>query len=200
MKQDWTGSKEGVFSTLGATNHFDSERQNEDYYATDPKAVKFLLELEKFKDMMVWECACGEGHLSKQMKEMGFEVFSTDLIDRNYGNGIYDFLGPDNNEVLEINIITNPPFRYANDFIRKGMSILAKGYKMALFLPIRYLEGKERKRIFKQYPPKKVLVTSSRINCSKNGEFETMGGTAIGYAWFIWEKDFKGKPTLEWFN
>ena len=200
MKQDWTGSKEGVFSTLGATNHFDSERQNEDYYATDPKAVKFLLELEKFKDMMVWECACGEGHLSKEMEEMGFEVFSTDLIDRNYGNGIYDFLGPDNNEVLEINIITNPPFRYANDFIRKGMSILAKGYKMALFLPIRYLEGKERKRIFKQYPPKKVLVTSSRINCSKNGEFETMGGTAIGYAWFIWEKDFKGKPTLEWFN
>ena len=199
MKQDWTGSKEGVFSTLGATNHFDSERQNEDYYATDPKAVKFLLELEKFNGI-IWECACGEGHLSKEMEEMGFEVFSTDLIDRGYGNGIYDFLGPENNEVLEINIITNPPFRYANDFIRKGMSILVKGYKMALFLPIRYLEGKERKQIFKQFPPKKVLVTSSRINCSKNGEFDTMGGTAIGYAWFVWEQGFKGKPTLEWFN
>ena len=48
MKNDWTGSKLGIFSTMGATNHSDSDRQSEDYYATDPKAVKFLLEIEKF--------------------------------------------------------------------------------------------------------------------------------------------------------
>ena len=199
MKNDWTGSKLGIFSTMGATNHSDSDRQSEDYYATDPKAVKFLLEIEKFKGI-IWECACGEGHLSKEMQRVGYEVFSTDLVNRGYGNGIYDFLGRENKEVLDINIITNPPFRYANEFIRKGMSIIAKGYKLALFLPIRYLEGKERKQIFKQFPPKKVLVSSSRISCSRNGEFETMGGTAIGYAWFVWEQGFKGKPTLAWFN
>ena len=200
MKKDWVGDTLSVFTTMGSSNYFHTDRQTEDYYATDPKAVRFLLELEKFKDMIVWECACGEGHLSKEMVEMGFEVFSTDLIDKGFGDGIYDFLEPGNNEILEMNIITNPPFRYTNEFVRKGISILATGYKMALFLPIRYLEGKERKQIFKQFPPKKVLVASSRINCSKNGEFETMGGTAIGYAWFIWEKGFKGKPTLEWFN
>lgn len=200
MKKDWIGTREGVFMNMGATNHFDSERQQEDYYATDPIAVRFLLELEKFKDMTVWECACGEGHLSKEMVEMGFEVFSSDLIDRGFGNGIYNFLGPDNNEVLEMNIITNPPYKYANDFIKKGMEVVAKGYKMALLLPLRYLEGKERKQIFRQFPPKKIYVSSSRINCAKNGEFDKLQGSAMAYAWFIWEQGFKGKLTLEWFN
>ena len=199
MKKEWTGTKEGVFFNMGATNHSHSERQEQDYYATDPIAIQLLLKVENF-DGIIWECACGEGHLSKEMQNLGHKVFSSDLVDRGFGDGMYDFLGTDNNEVLEMNIITNPPYKYANDFIKKGMEVLAIGYKMALLLPIRYLEGKERKHIFKQFPPKKVYVSSSRINCAKNGEFDKLQGSAMAYAWFIWEQGFKGKPTLAWFN
>jgi hypothetical protein len=199
MKKDWKGSPSAVFANLGASNHFDSVRQSEDYYATEPKAVEMLLKIENFNGV-IWECACGEGHISKEMKRLGHEVVSSDLINRGYGDGQYDFLGAENNEVLEINIITNPPYKYANEFIKKGMEILESGYKMAMLLPIRYLEGKQRKQIFKQFPPKKVYVSSSRIKCAKNGEFDKMEGSAMSYAWFVWQKGFKGKPTLEWFN
>ena len=33
-----------VFTTLGASSHTNSKRQNEDYYATEPKAAEILLE------------------------------------------------------------------------------------------------------------------------------------------------------------
>ena len=60
--------------------------------------------------------------------------------------------------------------------------------------------GKERRKIFDKFPPKKVYVSSSRIKCAKNGNFDELDGSAMSYAWFVWEKGFKGKPTLEWFN
>ena len=202
MKKDWTGNSTAYAKTLGATSHSTTERQQHDYYATEPKAVNFLLQLEDFKGS-IWECACGEGHLSEEIKKHGFDVYSTDLIDRGYGNGVFDFLSIENTISIDHNIITNPPYRYANDFILKALSIMKTGKKLALFLPIRYLEGKARKHIFLEHPPKTVYVSSSRLLCAKNGEFEQMiagGGSAVAYAWFVWEKGFNGQTELQWFN
>ena len=58
-----SGSKK-VFTTLGASNHALEEREQHDYYATDPKAVELLLELEQFAPV-IWEPACGEGHFPR---------------------------------------------------------------------------------------------------------------------------------------
>lgn len=61
--KDWTGDTNSVFKTLGSTNHSRQNRASLDYYATDPIAAKLLLEQEEFSKN-IWECACGEGHLS----------------------------------------------------------------------------------------------------------------------------------------
>lgn len=45
MAKDWIGGNAAVFKTLGASNHTDSERQREDYYATEPKATEWLCKL-----------------------------------------------------------------------------------------------------------------------------------------------------------
>lgn len=198
-KKDWTGSAEACFKTGGFTTHAGYERDGNDYYATEPKAVRLLLEMEKFEGK-IWECACGQGHLSEEMKRLGYEVYSTDLIDRGYGENFLDFLSSENNKKVNMNIITNPPYKYANDFIIKAMSIIRLGKKLALFLPIRYLEGKQRKKIFQNYPPKTIYVSSSRLICAMNGKFENMTGSAVSYAWFIWEKGHSGETNLKWFN
>lgn len=199
MKKDWTGNSVSYSKTLGASSHSQNEREQHDYYATEPKAVRMLLEIENFEGK-IWECACGEGHLSEEMKRLGWEVYSTDIVDRNYPDRIMDFLGIENNEQVDFNIITNPPYRYANEFISKALSIIPRGKKLALFLPIRYLEGKQRKAIFKLMPPKVVYVSSSRIKCAMNGDFDKMTGSAVSYAWFVWEKGYSGDTTLKWFN
>lgn len=66
--KDWTGNKASVYKTLAASNHSNSEREKNDFYATDPKAIDLLLEKEKFSDL-IWEPACGQGHLSKRLEQ-----------------------------------------------------------------------------------------------------------------------------------
>lgn len=69
-----------------------------------------------------------------------------------------------------------------------------------MFLKLQFLEGKQRKELFKKYPPKVVYVSSSRLICAKNGDFSEYKSSAVAYAWFVWEKGFKGDPIIKWIN
>ena len=66
----------------------------------------------------------GEKHLSNEFEKNGYNVRSSDLIDR-CGNEIYDFLS-DNNKEWHGDIITNPPFKYATEFVKKALDIIPK--------------------------------------------------------------------------
>ena len=85
-----------VYATGGASNNSELERERDDYYATHPETVEALLEQLKKDDVKlnnnIWEPACGEGHISKVLENHGYNVFSTDLVDRGYGIGVVDFL------------------------------------------------------------------------------------------------------------
>jgi len=195
MTKDWTGSKNSIYTTMGASNHTDKEREQNDYYATDPTAIDDLFAVEKFSDR-IWEPACGEGHLSKRMEHFGKGVYSTDLIDRGFGHGnvnFFDVVRP----LLCTDIITNPPYKYAQEFIEKALELT--GNKVAMFLKLTFLEGKKRKFFFAKYPPKTVYVYSYRKNCAQNGDFMKFPqDKAICFAWFVWEKGFKGDTIIKW--
>ena len=194
--KDWKGNIQNVMVTLNASNHSLDERESNDYYATPPFAVELLLEKENFIND-IWECACGEGHISKVLISNGFNVRSTDLIDRGYGDK-YDFLKT--NGAVYCDIITNPPFSKANEFLQKALEIMFEGRKLAFFLRIQFLEGVKRRKIFKENPPKIIYVASRNIRCAKNGDFKNATGNASTYCWFVWEKGYKGDPIIKWFN
>lgn len=192
--------KHAMFVTIGATNHGTKDRVTYDYYATDPIAMELLLEKERFSNK-IWECACGEGHLSKVLEQHGYDVESTDLIDRGYGRGGVDFLACD--KIYDGDIITNPPYKYAKEFAKHAVEIIGEGHRVAMFLRLQFLEGKARRHLFEEYPPKLIYVASSRISCCRNGDFskeQRSDSSAQAYAWFIWEKGFSGEPTVRWFN
>ena len=197
--KDWTGNQKSVFVCNGASNHTEEERQTEDYYATEPKATELLLDKETFSSV-VWECACGQGHMSDVLKQGGYTVVSSDLVDRGYDNTkVIDFL--EETELNTMDIITNPPYKFAKEFVEHALDIYADGVKVAMFLKLTFLESKKRRELFDKYPPKVVYVSSERLQCAKNGDFEKYGkgvGTAVAYAWYVWEKGFKGKPIIEW--
>ena len=194
MSKDWTGDANSVWGCLGASSHFSGERETNDYYATDPKAAEWLIKLENLH-RNIWECACGQGHLAKVFEANGYNVMATDLIDRGYGIGGYDFLEHDG--VYIGDIVTNPPYKYAQEFVEHALKIIPDGYKVCMFLKVTFLEGKSRKKMFEKYPPRYVYVSSSRIACGKNGKFEQ---SAIAYAWYVWEKGYHGDTILRWFN
>jgi hypothetical protein len=83
------------------------------------------------------------------------------------------------------------------------LDISVDGTKVAMSLKVQFLEGKARRELFEKHPPKVIYVASSRLLCAKNGEFDKMragGGSAVAYAWFIWEKGFTGDTIVRWFN
>lgn len=198
LDKNWDGNKNSIFKTLGASNHTDKERQVNDYYATDPIAIDLLLQVETFSKN-IWEPACGEGHLSEQLQKYDYKVFSTDLINRGYGKTPLNFL--DATSPFNGDIITNPPYKYGKEFVEKAIELTQN--KVAMFLKIQFLESQKRRELFDKYPPKYIYVSSKRLLCAKNADFDGMikgGGSAVAYAWFVWYKDYKGDTVLRWIN
>lgn len=190
-----SGNHKTVFSTIGATNHSGGERANHDYYATDPAAATLLMQEENLSG--VWECACGDGALAKVFDKSGVLKRATDLIDRGYGQGGIDFLQEQG--TYDGDIVTNPPYKHAEDFIRKAYGIIPDGRKVCMFLKLTFLESKARKKMFAEIPLKTLYVSSSRIGCYKNNNKENPV-KAIAYGWYVWEKGYKGDPTIKWIN
>lgn len=202
--KDWSGNKRTTWVQLGASNHSKLDREQNDFYATDPRALEIFLKRlkqDKFElHKQIWECACGNGCLSEVLKENGYNVYSTDLVNRGYGDAQLDFLNTNfkNSNFLEADILTNPPYKFALQFAQRALDLQKSGYYTIMFLKIQFLEGKGRKKFFDDNPPKFVYVNSERQNCAKNADFETFKSSAVCYCWFIWEKDWFGEPRIRW--
>ena len=190
-----------TFITLGANNHTDVTREKDDFYATPPLAVKELMKLETF-DKNIWEPCCGMNHITNVLKDNNYNVKTSDIIDRvNDGSvEIIDFLNY--NGKYNGDIITNPPYKLATEFVYKSIETITYGHKVAMFLKLTFLETKKRYELFKKYPPKVIYVASMRFGCSQTGEFNSDGntGSAIAYCWYIWEKGYNGDTIIKWFN
>ena len=214
MNKDWKGNKKTTFVTLGASNHTVHDRAEHDYYATEPKAVEDLLKVENFSGS-IWENACGEGHLAEPMIKSGYKVICTDLMERGYGKGGIDFFRC--NKSLGDNIVTNPPYSKALEWVKPSLELIEDGKKVAMFLPIQFLESESRIDLFKNKPPVRIWVAAKRLLCGMNGDFNAKDkygniiydkdgkakrmSSAKCYAWFVWEKgNYNDPPVVGWIN
>lgn len=196
MKKDWLGNTRSTFVTIGASNHSTNKREENDFYATDPIAAELLLKAEPTLNN-IWEPACGKGHLASVFARHDRLAFASDLIDRGYGKQL-DFLRCQRHH--DGDIVTNPPYRYALEFVQKSLDVIPRGRKMAMFLRIQFLEGKARRKFFDENPPQTIYVSTSRIKCAMNGDFKAIGSSATLYAWFVWQKGWKGDTKIKWIN
>lgn len=189
---DWKGNRKTTFSTIGASNHSEYIREEDDFYATPIDAVEKLLKIEKF-NKTIWENACGVGSISEVLINNGYNVISTDLRYRGYVKQkcLLDFLKDSFSVGYPFDIITNPSYKYAEDFVIKGCNYLGKNCKMALLLKLTFLEGQKRKIMFEEYPPEKIYVFSKRITCTRNARFDEFSEKkgAIAYGWYVWTNE-----------
>ena len=186
-----------VYTNLGASNHSLGIREENDFYATEPKAAELLLDVVPELNN-IWECACGQGHLAKVFGNVDKLGKATDLIDRGYG-ATEDFL-QSKEPYHNGDIVTNPPYKYAKEFVEKALELVDVGRYVCMFLKVLFLESRSRKELFIKFPPKVIYVSSSRINCAKNGDFDTYTSSAIAYAWYVWQKGYYGESVIKWIN
>ena len=166
-------------------------RHPDDYYPSPPEAVEALLSVETFTGQ-IWENACGDGAISKVLLAHGHDVLSTDLVYRGFGEAPHDFL---TSPYTSVNVITNPPFKLAEEFVR--LSLQRTTGKVAILGKLQFLEGAKRKIMFENSPFKAVYVFSKRLTMTRGGE-EMDNSGMIAFAWYVFEHGYKGKPTVGW--
>jgi hypothetical protein len=177
-------------SALAYVGHnANGDRSENDFYATPSLATQELLKKECFGGTL-WECACGDGAISKVLINNGYDVYSSDLINRGYGEQL-DFLQSDKKVD---NIITNPPFNLSTEFTLHALKLARK--KIIMLNKLSFLEGiKRNKEIFSKNKLQNVYVFSKRLNFLKqNGKSNGL----MAFAWFVFDNNYKGKANLEW--
>ena len=192
MKTMSSASLQAGMKLIGVNDRGD--RQKDDFYATPAASTEALLSVEKF-DGRSWEPCCGQGHISEVLSAAGYEVQSTDLVDRGYGTPRVDFLME--TQRCE-NIVTNPPYgKLALPRVAHATQLASR--KVAMLLKLQFLEGVERKAFFANTPPARVHVFSSRQSLMKNGTDSSDGpGGMMALAWFVWEKGHRGDTGVKW--
>lgn len=171
-----------------------------DDFPTPPWATRGLLEYiietdGMFSELSALEPACGRGHMAQVLREYFSEVHASDVHDYGYGqqadflSGLYPTEGYDW-------VITNPPFRLAEDFIHRALPIARRG--VAVLVRTVFIESVGRyKRLFDQLPPTIVAQFAERVPMVK-GRVDKKASTATGYAWIVWEKGKADGPRLTW--
>lgn len=183
-----------------------NNRVENDFYATNPEAVRKLIKEYKFNENGTWFEPCvGQGHIANTINDIyKTHVVGMDIVYRGYQNTIVsDFLTYETNDKYD-NIISNPPYSLAGEFVEKSIELLSDNGKMAMFLKIQFLEGLKRKELFEKYPPKYIYVFRSRMATWNNGNSTDENGkrwaTTMCHAWFVWEKDYDSEPVVRWLD
>nr|DAW55829.1 MAG TPA: adenine-specific methyltransferase [Caudoviricetes sp.] len=146
-----------------------------DFYPTPPEATRALLDfLQLPLKTMIWEPACGQGHMVNVMREYGFQVVDTDI---QTGADFLEAVMPDGVEW----IITNPPFSQADAFIKR---CVLHGKPFALLLKSQYWHAKKRLSLFRENPPAYLLPLTWRPDFlfGQRGS----GSPLMDVMWCVW--------------
>lgn len=179
-------------------NRSSTDRSEIDFYPTPPEVTIALMEFLVIpKNKVIWEPACGEGHMSEVFKELGYTVISTELRETGYGENGVDFLTCNPRKCDWI--ITNPPFRDSIHFIKRCIE-LRKPF--ALLVKSQYWHAKNRTELFKSHRPRFVLP----LNWRPDFLFGKKGGSpTMECQWVVWdskpakitEYQILSKPVIE---
>ena len=171
-------------------------RARDDFYPTPPEGTWALLSAIRFAGT-IWEPACGDGSISRVLEAAGYKVTSTDLVDRGYGTSPVDFLL--DYQTKADNIITNPPFKLAEEFARHALDRATD--KVVLPARLAWLEGYGRRKFFESSPLWRVYIFSRRLRIQRGrAAVATDRSGMITFAWFVWKHGYYGIPKIGWLD
>lgn len=171
-----------------------------DDFPTPPWATRALIEHvigpDEVRSMSCLEPACGRGYMSRPLAEYFYSVDSADAYPYGFAP-IRDFLTYPHEAISHDWVITNPPFRLAEEFVSRAMTVARRG--VAILARTVFLESVGRyEAIFKENPPTVFAQFTERVPMVK-GRVDQKASTATGYAWFVWQKGVAiDSPRLTW--
>jgi hypothetical protein len=158
------------------------------FHRTPPRAVRALLTVERFEGV-IWQPACGDGAISHELEAAGYEVISTDLVDRGYGRGGHDFLA--DHTTAACHIVTNPPFgRMSAKFVEHALTRISPDGTICMLLPVRWEAAQSRRHLMALCCRKWVL--SRRPEMHRDGYTGKRHSPQLDCAWYVFRHGHTG--------
>jgi hypothetical protein len=164
----------------------------EGFHPTPPRATRALLIAESryggFPGTS-WECACGDGAMSRELIAAGLSVLSTDLVDRGYGQGGHNFLT--DHTTLVDHVITNPPYgKLAAKFIAHALTRIRPGGKVCMLLRVGWASAAGHQHLMEKCA-RKWRITP-RLAMHRGGYTGKKGGSQMDTAWYVFTNEHSG--------
>jgi hypothetical protein len=193
----------GEISNTGARYYAEPRthpRHVEDFYIEPGWAVDLLLGTEAFTGGL-WDPACGSGTIVTTAIARGLTAVGTDIADRGFGSQ-HDFLS----EFAPLpfggvaNIVCNPPYRVAGDFIERALTVASR--KVAMLVQAKFPYSQRRHALFTTAPPARLYFLSTRPSMPPGekllaGTLEAKGGK-LDYLWMVWDREHQGPTECRW--
>lgn len=159
-----------------------------DDFPTPPWATRALLEHiigpKGLKRQTCLEPACNRGFMVEPLSEYFQKVTASDVFDYGYGE-VADFIGGAYEDNSFDWVITNPPFRLAENFFFEAQRVARRG--VALLTRTVFIESVGRyDRLFSKFPPTAFAQFTERVPMVK-GRLDKKASTATGYGWLVWD-------------
>lgn len=169
-----------------------------DFFIEPSWAVDLLLDTEPFPGG-VWDPACGSGTIVKACQARGMAAVGSDIADRGFG-GVQDFLAPAVDFDNVGNIICNPPYGIAADFIVRALSVASR--KVAMLVQSKFPYSQRRHALFTACPPARLYFLSTRPSMPPGemllaGTVKATGGK-LDYCWLVYDRAHSGPTTAHW--
>lgn len=174
-------------------------KDSADDFPTPPWATRALVEhvlgAASVQGLTCLEPAAGRGYMARPLSEYFAKVDAADAYPYGFAP-VRDFLTHPYEACSHDWVITNPPFRLAEEFVYRALSVARTG--VAILARTVFLESVGRYGgIFKDTPPSIFAQFTERVPMVK-GRVDPKASTATGYAWFVWKKGVNSHPRLAW--
>jgi len=175
------------------------ERDERDWYVEPEWCSERLFEMEKFEGS-VCDPAAGCGRIVRSAIKAGVPGYGSDIEPRSEDvAGPFDFLSYQVEAMAAPNIVSNPPFRRAEQFAKLALQVAS--CKVALLLTANWVQGDKRSRWLETTPLRRVLYITPRPSMPPGAVLAAGGKPGNGttdYAWYVWEHSYTGKPEIGW--
>ncbi len=172
------------------------ERDPLDWYVEPAWCTELLAAEIDFKS--VWDPACGCGTIPKVFSEIGSAAHGTDIVVRwSWQTYTGDFFTVKKDRTPYFtDIVTNPPYRLAEAFIRRAFELDAR--KIAVLVRLDFLASQKRYKLFTDLPPQYVFVLSRRPSMPPGGSNVPAKGGMHDVCWIIWDALQDAPTEMRW--
>ena len=179
------------------------ERDPNDWYVEPFECSAALFAMERFEGA-IWDPACGSGRIVQEARRAGLQAKGSDLIQRSeFCEVTSDFLAG-TPRTKSANIVSNPPFGIAEEFVHRALALVRTNGKVAMLLPLVWMAGFSTKRDWLPSSPlRRVYPISPRPSMPPGAVIEAgvrPGNGTKDFAWFVWQNRYVGAPEIVFMN